>query len=176
MRGLRKIPFLAVSVAAALIPAALPPPGRHVPDVSHAAGSMPSTAAPAGNSVGEQILSHGRFENFTVYTPHATPRGFVLMLSGAGGSSSVMSDAARGLAERGAMVVRIDLARFNANLEADGAQCVFPDGDLENLSHFVQAFYHLPTYLSLCSRGTLPGLLWPTRSWRRRRPIHLPAP
>ena len=176
MRGLRKIPFLAVSVAAALIPAALPPTGRHVPDVSHVAGSMPSTAAPAGNSIGEQRLSHGRFENFTVFTPHATPRGFVLMLSGAGGSSTAMSDAARGLARRGAMVVSIDLAQFNANLEADGAQCVFPDGDLENLSHFVQAFYHLPTYLVLCSRATPPAPRWPTRSWRRRRPIHLPAP
>src|SRR6202011_2822181 len=69
----------------------------------------------------------------------------------------VMSDAARGLAERGAMVVRIDLARFNANLEADGAQCVFPDGDLENLSHFVQAFYHLPTYLSPVLAGDAAG-------------------
>ena len=28
------------------------------------------------------------------------------------------------------------------------ADCVFPDGDLENLSHFVQAYFHNSTYLA----------------------------
>jgi type IV secretory pathway VirJ component len=46
------------------------------------------------------------------------------------------------------MVAGIDWAKFKANLEADGDQCVFPDGDLENLSHFVQAYFHTATYLS----------------------------
>ncbi len=46
------------------------------------------------------------------------------------------------------MVTGIDLPKFRASLEADGDQCVFPDGDLENLSHFVQAYMHLPTYLA----------------------------
>jgi type IV secretory pathway VirJ component len=46
------------------------------------------------------------------------------------------------------MVVGIDLPKFKAALEADGAQCVFPDGDLENLSHFVQAYFHSSTYLA----------------------------
>ena len=49
---------------------------------------------------------------------------------------------ARQLVRQGAMVTAIDWAKLKANLEADGDQCVFPDGDLENLSHFVQAYFH----------------------------------
>jgi len=39
---------------------------------------------------------------------------------------------------------KIDAPELGRSLENDGAACVFPDGDLENLSHFVQAYYHLP--------------------------------
>ena len=49
--------------------------------------------------------------------------------------------------QRGAMVAGIDWPKLRANLEADGDQCLFPDGDLENLSHFVQAYFHTSTYL-----------------------------
>ena len=45
------------------------------------------------------------------------------------------------------MVAVIDWAKLAANLEADAGDCVFLDGDLENLSHFLQAYYHLPLYL-----------------------------
>ena len=31
-------------------------------------------------------------------------------------------------------------------LENDGGTCVLPDGDLENLSHYIQAYYKVPTY------------------------------
>jgi type IV secretory pathway VirJ component len=44
------------------------------------------------------------------------------------------------------MVAVIDVGKFDAALGADGADCVFPDGDLENLSHFLQAYYRLPIY------------------------------
>ena len=58
------------------------------------------------------------------------------------------------LAQQGAMVVGIDLPKFKAVLEADGGDCVFPDGDLENLSHFVQAYFHNSTYLAPLLVGT----------------------
>jgi type IV secretory pathway VirJ component len=44
------------------------------------------------------------------------------------------------------MVVGIDTPRLFAALESDGSSCVFPDGDLENLSHYVQGYARLPTY------------------------------
>ena len=98
--------------------------------------------------VTQQRLSHGRFENFTVYLPHAGARGFVLLLSGSEGWTPASADLAARLAAQGAMVAGLDVPRFNASLATDGGQCVYPDGDLENLSHFVQAYFHLPDYLS----------------------------
>ncbi|HLN49793.1 MAG TPA: AcvB/VirJ family lysyl-phosphatidylglycerol hydrolase [Steroidobacteraceae bacterium] len=97
---------------------------------------------------GAQRLSHGRFKNVAIYAPDGTPTSFVLFLSGDGGWNPTMAEIARRLASHGAMVAGIDLPKFRADLEADDADCVFPDGDLENLSHFLQAYYHLPTYLT----------------------------
>ena len=94
------------------------------------------------------LLSHGRFKDLAVYRPPAEVSSFVLFLSGAEGWSRRAEGFAEQLAQQGAMVVGIDLPKFKATLEADGAQCVFPDGDLENLSHFVQAYFHSSTYLA----------------------------
>ena len=46
------------------------------------------------------------------------------------------------------MVTGIDLPQFKAALRTDGASCVSPDGDLENLSHFVQAYFHNAGYIA----------------------------
>jgi type IV secretory pathway VirJ component len=99
-------------------------------------------------------LSHGRFKELLVYAPPAQATNLVLFLSGDGGWDASASGYAEALASQGAMVVGIDLKAFNAVLDADGGQCVFPDGDLENLSHFVQAYFHSATYLA----PTLVGL------------------
>jgi type IV secretory pathway VirJ component len=52
------------------------------------------------------------------------------------------------LTQSGAMIAGIDDRRLVAAMEADPGHCVLPDGDLENLSHYIQAYYHLPTYLT----------------------------
>jgi type IV secretory pathway VirJ component len=93
-------------------------------------------------------LSHGRFKDLVIYSPPAEASSFVLFLSGDEGWGRRAEAAAEQLAQQGAMVVGIDLPQFKAVLEADGDQCEFPDGDLENLSHFVQAYFHSPTYLA----------------------------
>jgi type IV secretory pathway VirJ component len=92
-----------------------------------------------------------------VYSPQGTPTSFVLFLSGDGGWNHGVVEMAQQLVQQGAMVAGIDLAKLDANLLADGDQCVFPDGDLENLSHFVQAYYHLPTYLAPMLVGVASG-------------------
>ncbi len=102
-----------------------------------------SSAAP-----GELRLSHGRFRDLPVYSPAMTPSSFVLLFSGDRGWDRKARATARALAGAGAMVAGIDLPKLYAALEKDGGQCVSPDGDLENLSHFVQAYAHLPTYLT----------------------------
>ncbi len=102
-------------------------------------------------------LSHGRFKDLLVYRPAGAPTSFVLFLSGDEGWNSSADAMARQLVQQGAMVAAIDWAQFKANLEADGDECVFPDGDLENLSHFVQAYFHVPTYLTPMLVGVSSG-------------------
>jgi type IV secretory pathway VirJ component len=93
-------------------------------------------------------LSHGRFKDVAIYSPSTPAASFVLLLSGDEGWNSAADGLAERLSQQGAMVAGIDYPKFKAALEADGAECVFPDGDLENLSHFVQAYFHNSTYLS----------------------------
>jgi type IV secretory pathway VirJ component len=150
MRNLRAVGLLTVLAITILIGgyalwSALRPPGR-------SAGG-----APAWSAAPEEKLKHGRFDSLTVYAPSSPPRGFVLLLSGAEGWSGGMAAMARELARRGAMVAGIDSRQLLANLEADDSDCVFPDGDLENLSHFVQAYYRLPAYLPPILAGDAAG-------------------
>ena len=95
-----------------------------------------------------ETLSHGRFKEVTIYRPEGPVREFVLFLSGDGGWQIDTQRMARVLAGQGAMVAGIDSAALFANLEHDPGSCMFPDGDLENLSHYIQAYYRLPTYLT----------------------------
>jgi type IV secretory pathway VirJ component len=154
MRVLRTISILVAVLAVTVL---IWRAATRVPDVSRAPAVSPQAAPPTWTPITEQALNHGRFKKLTVYSPHSTPRGFVLLLSGAEGWTAVMADMATRIAEQGAMVVGIDAPQLDAALEEDDAACVFPDGDLENLSHFVQAYYHLPTYLSPILAGHRAG-------------------
>jgi type IV secretory pathway VirJ component len=102
-------------------------------------------------------LNHGRFKDLVVYAPAGNPTSFVLLLSGDEGMSGTADTTAAQLAQQGAMVVGIDLKKFEDELKADGGQCVFPDGDLENLSHFVQAYFHGATYRAPMLVGVSSG-------------------
>lgn len=119
--------------------------------------SLLAAANPLMAASNAMRLSHGRFKDFLVYKPAGPPASFVLLLSGEQGWKPAVDTMARQLVQQGAMVAGIDWVKFKANLEADGDQCVFPDGDLENLSHFVQAYFHTPTYLSPILVGVSSG-------------------
>jgi type IV secretory pathway VirJ component len=95
---------------------------------------------------GAETLSHGRFQNIAIYRPPGEVQRVVLFLSGEQGWNEQLSRSAQLLASQGALVAGIDSQALFANLEQDGADCVYPDGDLENLSHFLQAYYRLPSY------------------------------
>jgi type IV secretory pathway VirJ component len=100
-------------------------------------------AAPA---LAQEHLAHGRFEDVTVYRPAGEARQFVLFLSGDNGWEGAVDAMARRLAEQGALVAGIDVTQLFDSLHADGGECVFPDGDLENLAHYVQGYARLATY------------------------------
>lgn len=112
-----------------------------------AATAAPAATATSAAPASPEHLSHGRFQHLEVYRPPGAPKSVVLFLSGERGWDARAREAALGLSREGAVVVGIDYRQFAKNLDADGAGCVFPDGDLENLSHFIQAYYRLPTYL-----------------------------
>jgi type IV secretory pathway VirJ component len=105
------------------------------------------STAPAVSPAPSDHLSYGRFKDLSIYSPAGPPKSFVLLLSGDEAWNARVALLARQLAEHGALVAGIDLPKLDANLAADGGDCVFLDGDLENLSHFLQAYYHVPTYL-----------------------------
>jgi type IV secretory pathway VirJ component len=122
-----------------------------------ASAAAAASAASAAAAAAPVHLSHGRFKNLVVYAPAGNPLSFVLFLSGDEGWNSAADTMLAQLAQQGAMVVGIDLKRFEDELKADGSQCVFPDGDLENLSHFVQAYFHNATYLAPMLVGVSSG-------------------
>ncbi|HEY5760130.1 MAG TPA: AcvB/VirJ family lysyl-phosphatidylglycerol hydrolase [Steroidobacter sp.] len=99
-----------------------------------------------GSTAIAETISHGRFEKITMYRPQGEARQTVLFFSGEHGWNAEFEPIAQSLARQGALVAGIDMPALFRSLEKDGGQCVSPDGDLENLSHFLQAYYGLPTY------------------------------
>jgi len=110
-----------------------------------------------GSQAVAQTISHGRFENLTVYRPQGAATQTVLFFSGERGWTADLDPIAQSLARQGALVAGIDTASLFRNLEQDGGNCVSPEGDLENLSHFLQAYYRLPTYRPALLVGTGSG-------------------
>jgi len=104
------------------------------------AGSLGAHAA--------ELLAHGRFTQVAVYRPAGEVKQFVLFLSGKQGVTASITEAALAIANTGAMVAVINTPELLASLEADAATCTSPDGDLENLARYVQAYYRLPTYIT----------------------------
>jgi type IV secretory pathway VirJ component len=118
---------------------------------------MALAQAPASLAANATRLNHGRFKDVAVYVPKGAATSLVLFISPDEGWNTTAERMALALVQQGAMVVGIDLPKFKAMLAADGAQCVSPDGDLENLSHFIQAYFHNPSYLAPLLAGVSSG-------------------
>lgn len=116
-------------------------------------------AAPSGTAEGapDQVLTHGHFRHVAIYRPAGEVKQFVLFLSGQSGWNGAAAAMADAMADDGVLVAGIDTPRLIADFKREGAACVFPDGDLENLSHFVQAYYKVPTYLTPVLAGYSAG-------------------
>lgn len=95
-----------------------------------------------------ETLSHGRFKHVEIFQPQGEVKHFALLMSGDGGWSSKLGTIAGALSSDGTLVAGVDTSELFASLEKDGGTCVSPDGDLENLSHYVQAYYKVPTYFT----------------------------
>lgn len=102
-------------------------------------------------------LDHGRFRHVEIYPPKGAPSGFVLLLSGGAGWNAHMAKMAQALSAQGALVAGIDTPQLFYDLNHDDGDCVFPDGDLDNLSRFVQAYEKVPGYLPPLLAGYARG-------------------
>lgn len=84
----------------------------------------------------------------TLYGNTRQPDPFVIFLSGDGGWNKGVIDMAESLAADGhTLVAGVDLVKYYKNLQAlSKAHCLYPAGDMENLSQFVQKQLRLPSY------------------------------
>ncbi|MGC1460477.1 MAG: AcvB/VirJ family lysyl-phosphatidylglycerol hydrolase [Steroidobacteraceae bacterium] len=104
-----------------------------------------------------QVLAHGRFKSVTVYHPAGNVQQVVLFLSGDGGWQADTDRMAKVLQAHGALVLGLDEPALLASFTQEHSACFFADGDLENLSHYVQAYYRLPTYITPVLAGYSAG-------------------
>lgn len=107
--------------------------------------------------VSAETIAHGRFDRLVMYRPRGEVQQTVLFFSGEQGWTAQLETMARSLARQGALVAGIDSSALFRNLEQDEGDCVSPDGDLENLSHFLQAYYRLPVYRPALLIGVSSG-------------------
>jgi type IV secretory pathway VirJ component len=109
---------------------------------------------------GGTTLSHGRFERVAITRPEGEARGVAILLYGRRERAGVAGAAGQALAARGAFVIAAPVEPLLASLEREDDGCIHPDGDVENLSHFVQAYaklanYHTPVLVGTASASAL---------------------
>ena len=99
-----------------------------------------------GLAQAQEKISHGRFNDLSLYRPKGEVKSFAILLSGEAGWTPAMAAMAKPLVEQGALVAGVSTPQLLALLEKDGGDCALPDGDFENLSHFLQGYARLKAY------------------------------
>lgn len=97
-------------------------------------------------AMAQEKISHGHFRDVLLYRPLGEAKSFVLFLSGEEGWTPALAARAQALAGQGALVAGVHTPRMLAAVEKASGDCLLPDGDLENLSHFLQGYARLPAY------------------------------
>ncbi|HVP37288.1 MAG TPA: AcvB/VirJ family lysyl-phosphatidylglycerol hydrolase [Terriglobales bacterium] len=96
----------------------------------------------------EETQRFGVFGDVWLYYQSAHPSEVVLFVSGDGGWNKGVVDMARALSTKDALVVGIDILHFIRELENSGENCLYPAGDFELLSKFVQQHLNYPEYIT----------------------------
>ena len=91
-------------------------------------------------------ITHGRFEQVPVLRPQGEQKRVVIWFAGVG-ESAPRQARIEALRADGAMVAVVDTAHLYRVLDKTVGKCVFSSGDVENFSRYLQAFYHVPTYM-----------------------------
>ena len=122
--------------------------------------AMAAPLRPEASPLPEQGFTFGAAGRVAIYTPSGPPTAVVLFVSGDGGWNQGVVGMAQRLRGLGALVVGVDIRRFLHNLERAGSRCLYPAGDLEELSRAVQlqqklAAYRPPILVGYSSGATL---------------------
>ena len=119
--------------------------------LSRTGGARPDTIPcqpfSSTDKIPQRALQYASVGNVMLYGNMTRPVSLALFLSGDGGWNRKVADMAKALALDGqTLIVGIDIVKYYRKLQASSAKCLYPAGDMENLSEYVQKELHLPDY------------------------------
>jgi len=108
--------------------------------------SPPALASRPPDPARDERIEHGRFKPLHLYKPEGPARSTALLFSSQRGWDREADAYARALRSSKTLVAGIDTPALLKVLAQDGDNCEFLDGDLDNLSRFVQAYTRQDDY------------------------------
>jgi type IV secretory pathway VirJ component len=114
----------------------------------------------ASGGITDQTMSYSHFGTVHIYRNSNPPEGVVLYISGDGGWILTVVQMAHSIADMNYIVVGISIPYFMNSLNQTNEKCLYPAGDFENLSMFIQkklklSKYHKPILMGYSSGATL---------------------
>jgi len=114
----------------------------------------------ATSGIIEDSMIQGHFGQVHIYRNSNTPEGFVIYISGDGGWNRQAISQARAFADMNVIVVGVSIVHLMKSMNSTNLKCLYPAGDLENLSMLVQkklklAKYFKPILVGYSSGATL---------------------
>lgn len=108
----------------------------------------------------EDSISYSHFGPVHIYRNTNSPEGVVLFISGDGGWNRGVVNMARSIANMNVIVAGVNIVHFMKSLKRSNEKCLYPAGDFENLSMFLQkklklSKYHKPIIVGYSSGATL---------------------
>ena len=102
----------------------------------------------ANLSAKEESANFGSFGSITLYNNSLSPKNVVIFVSGDGGWNLGVVDMARELSSLDALVAGVDITHYLKEIEKSNESCLYPAGDFEELSKFVQKKFDFPRYVT----------------------------
>lgn len=114
----------------------------------------------ASGGITDQTMSYSHFGTVHIYRNLNPPEGVVLFVSGDGGWMLSAVQMAHSVADMNFIVVGISIPHFMKSFNRSKEKCLYPAGDFENLSMFIQkklklSKYHKPILMGYSSGATL---------------------
>jgi type IV secretory pathway VirJ component len=112
------------------------------------------------NARSEEVMHYGRFGTVTLYGDTKTPENVILFVSGKEGWNKDIVDMAMVLTSQGTLVIGIDIVHYLKSFDESKKECIYPAGDFETLSQFIQkklgiSSYHHPILVGYSSGAAL---------------------